>query len=282
MTNVSEEAVQFMNQIENNQFESVEQNQAEQQSQTEQNQEEIKIEEIPKSIFHKDNTARFSSSDWFKEVSRQVVSICGCGGIGSWVTALISRLNLREIYLYDPDKIESVNMAGQFYIKDLIGDSKVDGLSRLMMQFSHYYSIGSLKQEVSRYSTLTNIVICGFDNMRARKEAFIAWDGCIYKPHASDYLFIDGRLDAETFQVFCIRGDNDEAKRIYKEKYLFSDEEGESVICSYKQTSFCASMIASVITNLFVNYCSNKANGDFRSLPFLTTYDATTMQLKQE
>lgn len=272
MNNSPEIVAQFINEIENNQFEV-----------NSQNQEEIEIKEIPKSIFHKDNTARFSGADWFNEVSKQVISICGCGGIGSWTAGLLSRLNPKAMFLYDPDNVEIVNMAGQFYTKDVIGNNKACSLSSLVIRFSNYFNASSSTHRVNRYSILSDVVICGFDNMKARKEAFMAWENIVYRNNnKSECLFIDGRLDAETFQVFCIRGDNEANKNIYRERYLFSDEEGESTVCSYKQTSFCASMIASVITNLFVNFCSNKANGDFRVLPFLTTYDATTMQLKQE
>ena len=61
------------------------------------------------------------------------------------------------------------------------------------------------------------------------------------------------------------------------------DEEAEEAPCSYKQTSFCASMIGSLITNLYVNFCANRCNPLIeRSLPFITEYNAETMFLKVE
>jgi len=69
----------------------------------------------------------------------------------------------------------------------------------------------------------------------------------------------------------------------YEEKWLFSDEEAESTVCSYKQTSYCANLIASIMTNLFVNWITNQCSPLVeRSLPFFTEYTAEQMFLKTE
>ena len=89
------------------------------------------------------------------------------------------------------------------------------------------------------------------------------------------------RLAAEEFQIFCIRGDDEYNINRYSSKFLFSDSEADETICSYKQTSFCANMVASYMANLFVNFCANEV-GAYRELPFFTTYNAETMYLKTE
>ncbi len=42
-------------------------------------------------------------------------------------------------------------------------------------------------------------------------------------------LFIDGRLAAEEFQVFCIKGSDNYSMHRYSHDYLFSDEELASI-----------------------------------------------------
>lgn len=65
------------------------------------------------------------------------------------------------------------------------------------------------------------------------------------------------------------------------EPYLFSDFEADPTVCSYKQTTFMANMIGSVIVNLFVNFIANKCNPLIdRDLPFYTEYNAETMYFK--
>ena len=91
------------------------------------------------------------------------------------------------------------------------------------------------------------------------------------------------RLAAEEFQILCIKGDDNYNINRYSKEFLFSDEEADETICSYKQTTFCANMIASYMVNLFVNFCANQGNPLIdRDLPFLTTYNAETMYLKTE
>jgi hypothetical protein len=64
---------------------------------------------------------------------------------------------------------------------------------------------------------------------------------------------------------------------------LFDDSEAEETICSYKQTSFCANMIASVMVNCFVNFIANQCNPLIpRDVPFFTEYDASMMFFKTE
>lgn len=88
-------------------------------------------------------------------------------------------------------------------------------------------------------------------------------------------------MAAEEFQILCIKGDDEYNINRYSNEYLFSDAEADETICSYKQTTFCANMIASYMVNLFVNFCANEV-GAYRDLPFLTAYNAETMYLKTE
>ena len=133
-------------------------------------------------------------------------------------------------------------------------------------------------------SSATSIMICGFDNMEARKVFFNSWKKYVeLRPDSEQKhcLFIDGRLAAEEFQVFCIRGDDKYNINRYDNEFLFSDSEADETICSYKQTSFMANMIGSIIINLFVNFCANEV-GACRDLPFFTTYNAIAMYFKTE
>jgi hypothetical protein len=69
----------------------------------------------------------------------------------------------------------------------------------------------------------------------------------------------------------------------YEEKFLFNDSEADETICSFKQTSFMANMIASYMVNLFVNFISNLSNPDIeKSIPFFTEFDSNTLYCKQE
>jgi hypothetical protein len=155
-----------------------------------------------------------------------------------------------------------------------------------MREFSSYYSTYAYDRRFTDSDNTENIMICGFDNMEARKTFFNSWLRHVSRlpeERKSQCLFIDGRLNAEEFQVLCITGDNNYAINNYRDNWLFDDSDVEEAVCSYKQTSYMANMIGSVMTNLFVNFCANMCDPIMpRDVPFLTRYDGTTMFFKTE
>lgn len=249
--------------------------------------EEPEHQEIPvnsQSILVSEETSRFSGAVWFDNIQTKEVLLAGVGGIGSYVTFLLSRLHPRTIYLYDDDSVEAANMSGQLYSTDDVGSPKVNAMARMAEMYSGYYDIITYNERFTEDSTATKVMICGFDNMIARRDFFNAWKGLVLslpESERAECLFIDGRLAAESFQVFCIRGDDTFSMNKYDDKFLFRDSEAEETLCSYKQTSFMANMIASVMVNLFVNFCANQCDPLVpRDLPFFTEYSADTMFFK--
>ena len=223
--------------------------------------------------------SRFSDAPWMKNIQEQIVVIGGAGGIGSWLTLLLSRMG-PEIVVYDFDKIEEHNIGGQWFKKGDIGNTKVSALRNNIRDFSNI-DISAMNEKVTDETLVSAYCFSAFDNMKARKDLFNAWKKANKdNPNA---LFIDGRLAAEEFQVLCIKGDDEYNINRYNNEFLFSDAEADETICSYKQTTFCANMIASYMVNLFVNFCANQCEPLIdRDLPFLTTYNAETMYLKTE
>lgn len=221
-------------------------------------------------------TVRFNSAEWFSEISSKRVLIGGIGGIGSWLALLLARANVSGLELYDPDNVEQVNMAGQFFSSQDMAKNKVLAVQHHLRTFASFYRTYCHNRAVTS-DDYASIMMCGFDNMAARKEFFESWIS--HDTNPEDSLFIDGRLSAECFQVFCIQKDDLKAIDVYRSKYLFSDSEADATVCSYKQTSFMANMIAATMVNLFVNWCACKAGG-FRPVPFFVEFDAITLQYK--
>ena len=245
----------------------------------------IPIQENSITLLQNDQTLRFSSADWFEKIKEQEVVLAGLGGIGSWCALLLSRLDIRYLTLYDDDVVDSVNLAGQFYRKNQIKLFKASVISTAIHEYSNYYNCIVHKSKFNSSSSATKIMICGFDNMEARKVFYRRWTSYLnqYPSKANECLFIDGRLSADTFQVLCIKGSDEYNMRRYEEKFLFDDSEADETICSFKQTSFMANMIASYMVNLFVNFISNLSNPDIeKSIPFFTEFDSNTLYCKQE
>lgn len=233
-----------------------------------------------------DTTSRFSSAIWYEKIQEKTIILAGCGGIGSFVGFLLARMKPASLFIYDNDIVEEANMSGQLYGQNDIGVAKVTALANMIRNYANYGSVFAIAERFTSECEPTDIMICGFDNMEARRVFFTKWIEHVHsKPEEerANCLFIDGRLAAEEFQVLCIKGDDEYRISRYNNEFLFSDAEADETICSYKQTTFCANMIASYMVNLFVNFCANQCNPIIdRDLPFLTTYNAETMYLKTE
>lgn len=231
-------------------------------------------------------TSRFSSAIWYKNIQTKTIILAGVGGIGSYVGFLLARMKPASMFIYDNDIVEAVNMSGQLYGQSDLGRSKVSALAEMIRNYAGYSSVFAIGERFTDESEASDIMICGFDNMEARKLFFNKWLNHVQSKPEEDRencLFIDGRLAAEEFQILCIKGDDEYNINRYNNEFLFSDAEADETICSYKQTTFCANMIASYMVNLFVNFCANQCKPLIdRDLPFLTTYNAETMYLKTE
>ena len=230
-----------------------------------------------------EETSRFSSAIWFEKIKTLTPIIAGVGGIGSYVVYLMSRLHPAKIYIYDPDIVETVNMSGQLYGSNDVGNTKVLAIRNMVYNYSNYYNVVSYDTRYTSNSINGPIMICGFDNMEARRTFFDRWLSYVYnlpKNERKNCLFIDGRLAAEELQVLSIQGNDDRAIEMYEKEWLFTDAEAETTVCSYKQTSFMANMIASYMVNVFVNFAANiseEAPIIPRDVPFLITYNAENM-----
>lgn len=231
-----------------------------------------------------DTTSRFSGAMWFNAIQLSTVVLAGLGGIGSYVLFCLSRMKPKQIFLYDDDVVELANLSGQLYSAPMVGKRKVDAMAELAKDFSCYYGVQAVPQRFTKDTPAGDIMICGFDNMQARKNFFEAWvKHLINHPSPERCVFIDGRLDMEEFQVFCMKGNDTYNIEKYHREYLFEDYEAESVQCSMKQTTYCANMIGSVIVNLFTNFIANQLKPVVdRDLPFKTYYSATMMYFKTE
>lgn len=232
-----------------------------------------------------ESASRFSSAIWFDEIGKQTVTLAGLGGIGSYVAYLLGRLKVNRLIIYDDDIVDNTNLSGQLYSVDDIGEHKSTCTARILRRFSDFHRVLSNSAKFIISSPTTDIMICGFDNMLARKVFYSRWklhvSTRLSEADRANCLFIDGRLAAEEFQIFCIRGTDKYLMKKYEEEWLFDDSEADATVCSYKQTSFCANMIASVMVNLFVNFIANKCDPLIeRELPFYTSYDAERMCFK--
>lgn len=233
-----------------------------------------------------ESTTRFSGAEWFREIQKARIIVAGIGGIGSNVAFQLARMIPANLTLYDDDVVEMVNMAGQLFSSSNIGESKVTAIANMIYDYTSMKQVLAIKDKFTSDKEPGDIMICGFDNMRARRTFFNSWYNHISdksEKERSKCLYLDGRLSMDTLQIFCITGDDEYNINRYDKEFLFADYEAEETICSMKQTTYLACMIGSLMVNLFTNFIANQLNPVIPyDLPFFTEYDAQNVLFKTE
>ena len=240
---------------------------------------------------------RFSGLEWFPTPEKKIdIHIGGAGGIGSWTAFFLARIGY-NVVIYDVDTVETHNLSGQLFSIDDIGRRKVAAVNALISRFCDS-SLTTYSSFIQDHTILNPYMISAFDNMEARKAMLEKFENYIRvrenlisqimdseggivpedKYCISDVpLFIDGRMEAEQIQIFCVTPDRIER---YKET-LFEDSSVEDAPCSFKQTSHTASMMGSLITTLFTNHITNLKLGEkIREVPFRTDFYSPFMNLE--
>ncbi len=218
------------------------------------------MEETIQEITTAPQYGRVKGASWFSLLHKRDILVLGQGGIGSWVSLLLSRIGA-NLHIFDMDTYEAHNMSGQLVAKNAIGMEKVDAVAQMIAMFSPDADV-EVYGKYDEDSITNDIVICGFDNMAARKTAFNKWK--IYLTELGDDMrrncfFQDGRLLAEQLQIISIPGDRADLIEKYEKEYLFEDEEVQEADCTFKQTSHCAAMIASHMVGFLTNWAVNSA-----------------------
>lgn len=185
----------------------------------------------------------------------------------SWVSLFLARIGFKP-YVYDFDTIENSNIGGQFFKTNQTGMPKATALYNNIMEFSGESICSKIEKYTFQKGFVSRIMISAFDNMEARKTMFEN-----FKSQAvdEDYLFIDGRLSLETMQIFCVRNTQEDIEKY--EKYLYAEEEVPEDVCSMKQSTHTAAMIASHMVGFLTNHVTNVYEGNKdRIVPFKWEY----------
>lgn len=138
---------------------------------------------------------RVKGATWFPLLYKRDVMVLGQGGIGSWVSVLLSRIGC-TLHLWDHDYYEEHNMTGQFVRIYDINKNKAQAARELISAFSPDAEV-EIYGKYEADSEANDIMVCGFDNMEARKLAFTKWKEYV-ETEAEDpknCFFQDGRLN---------------------------------------------------------------------------------------
>jgi molybdopterin/thiamine biosynthesis adenylyltransferase len=212
--------------------------------------------------------ARFKDAPWFPK-NQETTLVGGAGGIGSWLSFFLTKIGFHT-YLYDFDTVEEHNLGGQLFMQNSIGQPKVMAVDRIITEFCGG-NISTFCQAVDSNTPTHWYTFSAFDNMKARNDLFQVWkQSWSIAPEGVVPIFIDGRLEIEQIQIFCITPDK---FLEYERDHLFQDSQVEEISCTMKQTSHTAAMIGSMMAAFFTNHIANiYAKEIIREVPYYHEY----------
>jgi len=198
----------------------------------------------------------------------EIMTIIGCGAIGSQVAVQLTKLGCEKFKLYDIDEVEAHNFVNQAYRVDQIGMNKVDALSQLIKEINPKAEIetfhGTVEEIHKLEENLEGYVFLGPDKVSVRKHCLTK-----NKTNMSVLGWFDCRTELWAIQAFCIPHTAEGIKMLL-DTLDFTDEEAEKNIP--RATSGCHSKLASGITSalgaltvakLFVDFVKTKKNRFF-------------------
>jgi hypothetical protein len=207
-------------------------------------------------------SSRYSSlMNNFHEYSFHVL---GCGAIGSSAAIQLARSGATKFFLYDMDKVETVNIGVSQYDSRHVGCKKVDALEEIITQINQDVEISTVHGEFKEYwyNGEKDIAILAFDTMNVRMEAVKVLCANKQKP----MCIIDGRMGAEHYQQYILpKPDIDKYEKIW-----YSDEDMSTDPCNAKATSYCSNMSGSFIANAVRKFVTGQPFNDNFSFNFPT------------
>jgi len=127
------------------------------------------------------------------------VNVIGVGAVGSFVTLALAKMGIRQIEVWDGDKVEEHNLPNQFYRSEDVNEFKVNALQDIVWKFAGV----ELEAHPMRYEgkeRLSGVVIVAVDSMDARQQI---WLHVRRQPLVE--LLVDIRMGAEVGLIYTIR-----------------------------------------------------------------------------
>lgn len=177
------------------------------------------------------------------------VHVIGAGATGSWVTLFLAKLGVKDITVWDFDRVEEHNLPNQAFGLIDIGLPKADAVAAEVLRATGTVIKANI-QEVNARTRLNGIVFMLTDTMKSRKEI---WDGAI-KLNYGVKLLIETRMGLRGGRIYTIFPTDIQQIRKY-EGTFYTDEEATASACGVSQSIICTAVnIASLAVWQFLKY----------------------------
>ncbi len=169
--------------------------------------------------------------------------VIGVGAIGRQVAMILATMNAVALTIYDPDKVEEVNLGAQGYHEDQVGLYKVDALGETIEVVNSDVTVHPHRNKWTPDNEYYDVIFCCVDDMEARRD--------IFERHGQSSIFIDGRMAARSLQIYTC---SPQLGFDHYKETLFPQEEAAEESCTSKTTFYCANVVAGLMVSTAMNH----------------------------
>ena len=170
-------------------------------------------------------------------IFQKSVTIAGLGNIGSQTAVALTRLGLKDFYLYDHDIVEEHNLSSQSFFIDQLKKPKVEMIKEILRNINKNISVLALREKYNGDTSFGDILIVAVDSMKERKRI---WKN-LYKRNIRPELIIDGRMGGPQLEIYT-------CKTLEEWEDTFVDNPSKDS-CGARYICYISMVIGSLIAN---------------------------------
>lgn len=195
---------------------------------------------------YSDQTKIFDPKTW-----SWPVHLIGAGGINNLVGAVLAKMGITEIHIWDDDILENRNLPTEVgYSVNMCGKPKVSAMADLIYYLMpNGVNVYQHQERVESGTILSGVVVSGVDSMQSRQTI---WE-CVQENFLEIPFYIDGRSGGEEVQLFAFSPADFQARADY-ETWLFDDSESASLECGARNIGYIPAYLAGEIGHLITMF----------------------------
>ena len=190
-----------------------------------------------------------------KDMVEFPITIIGAGATGSWLALILAKLGLKNITVYDFDRVEEHNLPNQFYGEDDVKEFKIKALRRNIVEQTGT-AIKIQNCEIKDNVNLEGFVFVLTDTMHSRKNIFEN----LLENNDKVLRVVETRMGLTHGRIYFINPNDEKQVEKYKQTF-YSDEESAVSFCGTSQSIVTTAIgIAQLAANKLIKYVNNSSD----------------------
>lgn len=177
------------------------------------------------------------------------VCVIGVGAIGRQVALQLASIGVRHLQLIDFDSVDSTNVTTQGYLRQDVGQQKVDATTRAIRAIDPEIAVEGIVDRFRPRHLRADVIFCCVDSIDSRAAIWRSVEN-------RSQFWADGRMLGEVIRVLIAV---DDAGRRQYPRTLFASNEAYSGRCTAHSTIYTANIAAGLLVHQFARWLRGAA-----------------------